>query len=207
METAEMADSTFNVAHALPLSHALLGKPATFQQGLSLIEVLVALIVTVLGLLGVLGLQMRSQQSEYESYQRAQALILLSDMVNRVQTNRLAARCYDLPGPVGAGESAPIACSGWGTASTRDRADADLTEWHDLLRGTAEQVGADNVGAMVGARGCVTYDTASDTYTATVVWQGKFAISASASTCAQNRYGNEALRRVVSQTFRLATLN
>ncbi len=53
-----------------------------------MIEVLVTLVVLALGLLGVVGLQARGQQAELESYQRGQALVLLQDMVDRMNTNR-----------------------------------------------------------------------------------------------------------------------
>ena len=55
------------------------------HRGFSMIEVLVALLIIVLELLGLAGLQVRMQQAEFESYQRAQAVILLQDMVERIR--------------------------------------------------------------------------------------------------------------------------
>src|SRR5512134_2642451 len=58
------------------------------SRGFSMIEVLMALLIIVLGLLGLAGLQVRIQQAEFESYQRAQALVLLQDMVDRIHLKR-----------------------------------------------------------------------------------------------------------------------
>jgi len=71
------------------------------------------------------------------------------------------------------------------------------------------------VGALVGARGCVSYDAGSalpdapDTgiYTVTIAWQGTVDTVAPAVACGNDRYGAETRRRVVSTTFRLARLN
>ncbi|MGN5478777.1 type IV pilus modification protein PilV [Cupriavidus basilensis] len=64
--------------------------------GFGLIEALVTLIVLLLGLLGLVTLMLASQRAESESYQRALALILLQDMVERINANRSAAGCYAL---------------------------------------------------------------------------------------------------------------
>ena len=64
------------------------------QSGFSMIEVLVTLIILLVGLLGLAGLMVQSQRSEVESYQRVQALILLKDMVGRINANRKVASCY-----------------------------------------------------------------------------------------------------------------
>ena len=51
------------------------------HSGFSMLEVLVSIVIVAVGLLGMAGLSARSTTAEYEAYQRAQALILLSDMV------------------------------------------------------------------------------------------------------------------------------
>ena len=53
-----------------------------------MIEVLITFVVLLVGLLGLIGLQARTQQAELESYQRGQALVLLQDMVDRMNANR-----------------------------------------------------------------------------------------------------------------------
>ena len=99
-----------------------------------------------------------------ESYQRAQALILLEDMANRIATNR-ANGCglHHGPSPLGAGMTCPTA------RSTVQNADA--REWCEALQGAAETTGVSNVGAMVGAAAASKAAVANE-YLVTVAWQG-----------------------------------
>lgn len=142
-------------------------RPAYSERGASMIEVLVTMVIIAFGLLGMAGLQMRMQTSEMEAYQRSQALLLLNDMANRIAANRNNASSY-LTGAVGTGADCP-------TANT-STAQQDLRQWCQALKGAAEVAGTDNVGAMVGGRGCV--QSASGDYLITVVWQGFTPISA-----------------------------
>jgi type IV pilus assembly protein PilV len=192
------------------------------NAGFTMLEVLVSIFIMTLGLLGLAGLQVRAQQAELESYQRAQALILLQDMADRINANRRAALCYNFTTNTttgspfaggGSGVSAPV-CGPFGTIPTRARADADLAEWHATLNGAAEQLGANQVGAMVGARGCVSLDTsvAPNIYRVSVAWQGNVKTKDPTTvdgtlTCGTGQYGDEAQRRVVALTFPMACLN
>ncbi len=184
--------------------------------GFGLIEVLIALVVIAIGLLGVAGLQLRGNQAELESYQRAQALILLQDMVDRLNTNRGARDCYLSvieamnPKYLGTGAGGIPPCAGAGIPATRARADADLAAWDAMLKGATETRGGSNVGTMTGARGCVTVDDPLTglIYRVTVAWQGEIPTQAPAgNNCAENWYGNESMRRIVSTTVQFANLN
>src|SRR5207237_10025490 len=132
------------------------------SRGFTLIEVLISLLILTFGLLGLAALQGRAQQAEVESYQRAQALVLVQDMVDRINSTRKAAGCYAFtPMPdtgavyAGTAAAAPTCTGAFGTTQTRAQADADMLAWHNLLKGSAETLGASQVGAMIGARGCV----------------------------------------------------
>ena len=57
-------------------------------RGFTMLEVLISLLLVVLGLLGLLGLQTQAQVAEFESYQRSQALVLVSDMAERIARAR-----------------------------------------------------------------------------------------------------------------------
>jgi type IV pilus assembly protein PilV len=190
----------------------------TSSHGFSLIEILVTLVIIMLGLLGLLGVQMRSHQAEMESYQRSQALLLMSDIVQRINANRKAARCYAVTDAasgapyLGAGNSAAAACTAWGTTALQTRAVADLTAWDELLKGSAETDAAGaSIGAMIGARGCVSYDAANDAYRVSVAWQGLVAtvdptdVDATL-TCGKDLYGTETRRRIVSTAVRIGDL-
>lgn len=178
-----------------------------------MLEVLVAMVILLSGLLGLAGLLTRSQQFEMESYQRSQALILLQDMVDRINANRKVAACYAITTNatngtpyLGTSSSVTPACAS-GTAAQLARANDDLTAWHSMLSGSAETQGGSNVGAMIGARGCIR-QIATDTYLILVTWQGlaKTVAPNASLACANTTYGDEAQRRVVSTTVSIANL-
>ncbi|WP_258364433.1 type IV pilus modification protein PilV [Nitrosomonas sp. Nm84] len=179
------------------------------MRGVSLIEVLVTMVILAIGLLGLAGLQVRLQSSELESYQRAQALILLEDMANRLSTNRTNAAAYvTAASSLGAGDSQPASCTGNGQSF-------DACQWSNALKGASEQSSSStNVGAMIGARGCVEDLGTGDQYIITVVWQGMTPISAPASNCGTGLYDsdsgtnciNDLCRRTMSTIVRIANL-
>ena len=192
--------------------------------GFTMIEVLVSLLIIVLGLLGLAGLQTRLQQAEFESYQRAQALVLLYDIVDRINYNRATASCFAITAAssgtpfYGTGSSLP-SC-GTSTVAHQAMANAAMGEWDATLKGAAETKGGIAVGAMLGARGCVSYDASTElldslgatlsgtgVYTVAVAWQGSGSTVAPTVNCGNNLYGAETQRRTVSTTFRLAKLN
>lgn len=203
------------------------------QRGTSMIEVLVALIILMVGLLGLAGLMVQSQRSEMESYQRVQALMLLQDMVERINVNRNVAICYNITSNVssglpylGTGSTLTPNCSA-GTGAQNAQALADMASWDALLKGAAESAGGANTGAMVGARGCISYNATAvpsaggpllDTngvqiagtgvFTVEVAWQGTSDTFAPVGlNCGKGLYGAETRRRDVSLTFRIASIN
>lgn len=134
------------------------------QRGVSMIEILMTLVVVTFGLLALAALQGKSHTAQLEAYQRAQALVLLQDMVSRIKGNSAAAASYaTTTGPLGTGV-AVAACAG--TLVQQDRC-----QWSNALNGTSEVSGTSNRGAMIDGRGCVEV-TATNTYRISVVWQG-----------------------------------
>ena len=177
------------------------------QQGLSMIEVLVTIVILTFGLLGLAGLQSRLQLSELESYQRAQGLILLDDMANKIAVNRNNAASY-VTGttiPTGVGVTCPT--------STATRKDADLKDWCNALQGASETSSAAKVGAFIGGRGCVE-DLTGGRYLVTVAWQGMAAITAPPTSvaCGKGAYNNapsclgDQCRRVLTTIVGVASL-
>jgi len=185
------------------------------ERGITLVEVLVTLVILAIGLLGLVGLQARVQILQIESYQRAQALMLLNDMAGRIANNRNNAAAYATgplgsPTPVGVGMTCPT--------STASRRDTDIGEWCNALQGASETQGVNNnVGAMVGGRGCVENMT-NGAYLVTVAWQGLAPISASAPPvgveCGRTLYNGgtgsscagDLCRRAVTSVVQIATL-
>ena len=203
-----------------------LRRPLEKQIGFTMIEVLIALVVLIIGLLGLIGLQARSQQAEMESYQRGQALVLMQDMLDRINANRTDAHNLSYVTATALGGGGLLT-----DCSALTGYQFDECEWGNLLDGAAEvAVGgqcsttssAKCVGAMLGARGCIAYDATTELtddfganlpgtgiYTVTVAWQGVAPTVAppASVTCGQNQYPSEAQRRAITQTLRIGNLN
>lgn len=176
-------------------------KPRHAQQGSSLIEVLITLVILMVGLLGLVGLMVQSQRSQMESYQRVQALVVMQDMVNRINTNRKNAVNYVTASALGTGMTCPTA-----EANTVQR---DLKAWCNVLQGAGEKMdsGVTNVGAMLGARGCVSL-VSTNIYLVSVVWQGNGkTVAPTGVTCGTGLYGDEAQRRAVTVPVQIADLS
>lgn len=165
------------------------------QRGGLLIEVLVAVFVCAFALLGFVAMQARAVTAEFEALQRSQALVLVEDMATRISANRARAADYVQAGLVGAGALA--ACGGLAGAAL------DLCEWSNLIRGSTEERGGSRIGAMLGARGCITRAVGgSDRYVVSVAWSGVVPTGAPPSPCGRGdaAFGDAALRRAVAST-------
>ena len=161
-------------------------------RGFTLLEVLVTIVILAIGLLGVAGMQARIQVVEVEAYQRAQAIILLQDMVDRITAGRKTATDYvtGTTTPLGTGQSVED-CLGLGYTGGFK---LDLCEWNNALLGAAETKGGSSVGAMIGARGCITnpVTTMPREFVVAVVWQGVAAtVAPKATDCGKDKYDDD----------------
>ena len=153
------------------------------MRGVSMLEVLVAIFVLTFGLVGRACLQSLMQKTQVESYQRAQAIVLLQDMVDRVNANRKDVANY---------VSADLGLSSQDCSVPTTVAGKDLCEWNNALFGAAEMKGTQTLGAMTGARGCITnpVTTMPREIVVAVVWQGmRPTVAPGGTTCGQNQYG------------------
>jgi type IV pilus assembly protein PilV len=172
------------------------------QHGVTLIEVLVTIVILAFGLLGLAGLQSKLDLGMIESYQRAQAIVLLTNLAERVTANRANAANYVSADPLGTGDSQPGDCSTVAAGAARD-----LCEWSNALKGSSEVKSSANVGAMTDARGCVTEIQAPDpttgictpgVYRITVAWQGLHQTKEPSVACGNDLYGADGYRRAIS---------
>jgi len=195
-----------------------------------MLEILVTLVILLLGLLGLAGMQARATSASMEAYQRAQALILVNHMVDVIRANRRVGACFDFTdaaagtpfiGSAGAGYGMPAPCAISTVAENQSAMDA-LDSWDAILLGAAESNAGGSVGAMLGARGCISYAAGSElpsplapfgpltgtgVFTVTVAWQGLVDSVVPADNCANDLYGVETKRRTLSVSFRLGRLN
>ena len=200
------------------------------QRGFSMIEVLVSLLIIQVGLLGLVGTQVIAQRAESEAYQRAQAVILLNDMVERLNANRGYASCFNFTGAttgtpyLGVNDAGHFTTSCTGSVMAQQAMDG----WDRELQGSAERDSSvtNKIGGILSARGCVSSFVGADgitQYVVAVVWQGQSdsfsptAMAAANSTntalqqaaaCGTGLYGSDdGLRRMVYDTVQIATLN
>lgn len=175
------------------------------DQGFTLIEVLVTMLILAIGLLGLAGLHSTMLRSELEALQRTQAMLLVEDMANRLRTNPKDARVAgNYEGEYGSGSG--LVCA----AATP--VDVDLCAWDTALKGASvETEGGAEVGAMIGARGCVErISGAANTQVllrVTVAWQGLSSTAAPELPCGEGEFGDDdGMRRAASVVVALAYL-
>lgn len=189
-----------------------------------MLEILISIVIIATGLLGLAGLQMHAQRGEFESYQRAQAIILLNDMVEKIAVVNRTASCFAQSGATtgtpyfGTDANASLSTCNAGTSIENTMANSIMATWSSALAGSGAQKAGTDVGAMIGARGCVSYDATSELtdpttgaaltgtgeFRVSVSWQGSFDSVTPAASCGNGLYGTEGRRRTISTTFRVA---
>ncbi len=176
------------------------------NRGTSMLEILITIVILTFGMLGLAALQARAHTAELESYQRGQALILLQDMVSRMDANRTAAANYVTASALGTDATDLTDCT---TGATR--AAIDQCEWSKAIKGSSETKTVSgtttNQGAMINGRGCVQAIAGiTNAYMISVIWQGLNPTAAPASTCGSGLYDSEPTRRAVNAVFQVADL-
>lgn len=110
---------------------------ASDAGGFTLVELLVAVVVLAVGLLGMAGLQMLALHGNQSSLQRSLALLLISDMAERMRANPEAAHAglYALsPGVPGIAPALPTPdCRSAPGCGSAQLAGFDLAEWQQRL--------------------------------------------------------------------------
>jgi type IV pilus assembly protein PilV len=186
------------------------------SAGFAMVEAMVTVVVVAFGLLGVAGLVSRAFVTEVEATQRTQAVMMIQDVISRIEANRTNAAAY-VTGDVGvsgyvdvAGTPTPVVCNPAAPLANRD-----LCEWGQRLSGTNEQISGQNAGVLVGAIGCIyEMDAFNRIYAVSIAWEGMSPGAApivdnnfAPNNCGRDRYGNENRRRVMTMPVRLAVLN
>lgn len=188
--------------------------------GFTLLEILITLIILAVGMLGLANLQSKIHITEVESYQRAHAVLLLQDMVDRMNSNRTpdALAVYtnaavlgtDADGkPVADADCAAVAVAP--NAALKALACTDRNQWNSALQGASEQRLGSSSGGMIGARGCIQQLQAPDAtpgvctpgvYRVTVAWQGLHKTRKPDLACGAGLFGADDLqRRAIATEF------
>ena len=104
------------------------------QQGISLLESMIAIVVMALGLLGILGVQMRTLNDTQTTVHRAQAIRLIEDLSERMRANPNA--LINIDGYVTAWGEKPAANKNCKTAACNpvEWASYDRAQWKLAVR-------------------------------------------------------------------------
>lgn len=127
------------------------------QRGFSLIEALISIVVMTLGILGILGVQMHTLADTQTGVRRAQAIRLIEDLAERLQSNPDAINNLSIytTTPTGGTDCAATACDPAGLATY------DIQRWRTNVNNTlplayakvfVPQGGARQLGVIIGWR-------------------------------------------------------
>ncbi|MEH6542643.1 MAG: type IV pilus modification protein PilV [Porticoccaceae bacterium] len=143
------------------------------QQGIGLIEVLIAVLVLSVGILGVAALQVTGKQALNDASQRSIATGLARDMAERMRSNPSELEAYETTVGGGTISTAPGTCRNT-NCTTAQLAARDLFEWEQLLDGADETVViggvTTNTGGLVNPRACITHSLGK--ITLAIAWRG-----------------------------------
>jgi type IV pilus assembly protein PilV len=154
-----------------------------FQSGFTLIEVLIAFIILSFGLLGAVALQAKAKQASFDSMQRAAAVALGNDIIQRIRANdspQLAAlygKTFTSTTPT----STSATCFS-GSCSAAQIATLDIEQWKRAIRGR------ENTGTLDDATVCINpvmvAGTGGKAFNLEVIisWQGRQEFTANEAT-------------------------
>ena len=189
------------------------------QNGVGLIDVMIAVVVFSVGMLALATLQTVNKQSNYEAIQRSTAAVLANDIMERMRMNslKIEAGIYksslanyvpsttpvvlsysnprSVPSPnCNAAACLPVQIAAW-----------DLYEFQQMLLGANETANGKDVGGILNPTACLGSTTTNGRpgqYAVTIVWKGQVKLqNKSASVCGNGNYGaNNEYRRIFQIT-------
>jgi type IV pilus assembly protein PilV len=128
------------------------------QQGMTLIEVMIALLILAIGLLGVAALQSQGQQHTAAAQVRTHATVLANSFIDRVRINRIVANNGGYGDFSSTTRPAAANCRTNSCTTTLLR-NFDVNEWLDQVENT-----------LPAGRGTIAYSTTLNRYTITIFW-------------------------------------
>ena len=169
------------------------------NKGFTLIEVLIAFIILTIGLLGTIALQSSAKKASYDANQRAAALALANDIVERIRSNDSVnlVNQYDVDFSYQTALPNTICLNA--VCSADQMAQYDILQWQKALRV------ADNTGALANGFVCITptaeaipggVQPTSINLQVVVAWQGREKIEQSDES-SDVECGNLSNRRMV----------
>ncbi len=154
------------------------------QQGFTLIEVLIAFVILSFGLLGAVALQAKAKQASFDSMQRAAAVALGNDIIQRMRANDAIGFAGLYNGTLTSDMSLDASLNCYNTmCSAQQVAAFDKQQWIRAIQAR------ENTGALDDATVCINNTAAAGSaseFSITVVisWQGRQEFSANQNTAA-----------------------
>lgn len=138
------------------------------QQGIGMVEILVALLITAVGLIGITGMQAVSLKNNLSALNRSNALFLAGTIMDRIRTNPNAnyeTELTDQP-PI-----SPTTCAGaTATCTTSQIAQVHIADWKCMLGGYQSHTYCSTFNPLMpDAQGAVTLNASGD-YDIIITW-------------------------------------
>jgi len=158
-------------------------KPISEQRGLGLIEIMITLIILAIGFLAAANMQIRGMRGNLDSMQRAQALLSMNDMMDRMRNNPQGVQNGHYNGR-STGTLTQPTCASTG-CSNQQLADMDFFEWSanfEALRGETNFTPLlPGENESTPAQGHISQPL-NGVYTISLQWQGSSPFTQDAST-------------------------
>ena len=176
----------------------------SWQSGIALIEVTVAVLILSIGVLGLTSLQLSAKRAGFEAVQRTAAASFANDIIERMRNNPENLALYDGQTVGGASIGTPpspdcttASCTGSQMAAR------DLWEWEQAIDGANETRSGNAVGGLNSPTGCIdtTVGATAGRIEVTLSWEGYTTLSKvnDANTCGDEDSFNRQL--LVVQSF------
>ncbi|MFC0116406.1 type IV pilus modification protein PilV [Pseudoalteromonas xiamenensis] len=171
------------------------------NRGFTLIEVLIAFFVLSFGLLGAVALQAKAKQASFDSMQRAAAVALANDIMQRIRVNDFStlSNLYKVTFTSQTALSQSNSCFS-NSCTSQQIANLDIEQWKLAIRAR------ENTGALENTTVCITPTKAAggkgNRYNIEVVvsWEGRQKLEGTDATNAISCGTASNKRRVVQMT-------
>jgi type IV pilus assembly protein PilV len=144
------------------------------QQGMTFIEVMVAMLIMVSGILGSVAMVAIAKKVSFDAMQRSLASTLAQDMLYRMRNNDSANLQWYAGNDYGETLNAlpATSCDTQANLCTPlEMATYDLYEWESTLMGANATLGDKNVGGLINTRACVS--VVDNAVTVVITWEGR----------------------------------
>lgn len=171
------------------------------QSGFTLIEVLIAFIILSFGLLGAVALQAKAKQASFDSMQRAAAVALGNDIIQRIRANDTPqlATLYEQEFTSKTPTASSTTCFS-GSCSAAQIAALDVEQWKRAIRARENTGSLDDATVCIKPAGVGGSGGKAFNIQVIVSWQGRQEFTANDATNNINCGTADKKRRLVALT-------